>query len=74
MRIAASKSIRPMTAEMMMEERMAFGVYSKRGVMNNNVKSTTMDITMLETAVWDPAMKFTADRENEPERRTQNDN
>lgn len=67
-RIAASKSIKPMTAEIMMEERIAFGVYLKRGVRNSNVKSTTMDITMFETAVWHPDMKFTADRENEPAR------
>lgn len=55
-----------MTAEMMMEERMAFGVYSKRGVRKRRVRSTTMDITMFDTAVWHPAMKFTADLENEP--------
>lgn len=59
-------SIRLITAFMMMAARMAFGVYLKRGVMNSNVSNTTMDITMLETAVWQPAMKFTADRENEP--------
>lgn len=44
-----------MTAEIMMAERIAFGVYSKRGVMNNNVRTTTTDMTMLETAVWQPA-------------------
>jgi hypothetical protein len=55
-----------MTAEMMMEARMAFGVYLKRGVMNCSVKNTTTDITIFETAVWQPAMEFTADREKEP--------
>jgi len=45
-----------MTAEMMMAARMAFGVYLKRGVMNCSVKKTTIDITILETAVWQPAM------------------
>jgi len=59
--------MRLMTAEMMMAERMAFGVYLKSGVMNSRVKNTTTDITMLETAVWQPAMKFTAEREKEPE-------
>lgn len=49
-------SIRLITAFMMMAARMAFGVYLKRGVMNSNVSNTTMDITMLETAVWQPAM------------------
>lgn len=53
----------------MMEARMAFGVYSKRGVRKSSVRSTTMDITMFDTAVWHPAMKFTADREKEPARR-----
>jgi len=50
----------------MMAESTAFGVYLKRGVINCKVKNTTIDITMLETAVWQPDMKFTADRENEP--------
>ena len=60
--------MRLMTADMMMAARMALGVYLKRGVMNCRVKKTTQDITILEAAVWQPAMKFTADRENEPER------
>lgn len=55
-----------MTAEMMIVERMAFGVYLKSGVRNCKVKNTTKDITILDTAVSQPAMKFTADREKEP--------
>lgn len=66
MRIAASISIRPRTADIMMAARIAFGVYLKSGVMNSKVRATTMAITMFETAVSTPAMKFTADRENEP--------
>ena len=56
-----------MTAQMMIEARMAFGVYLKRGVKNCRVKNTTTDMTILETAVSQPAMKFTADREKEPD-------
>lgn len=52
----ASKSIRPSTADMMMAERMAFGVYLKRGVRNSKVRKTTQDIMILETAVWQPDM------------------
>lgn len=55
-KIAASMSIRPSTADIMMAARIAFGVYLKRGVMNSNVRNTTPDITMLEAAVWQPAM------------------
>lgn len=55
-RITASKSIRPMTAVIMMEARMAFGVYLKRGVKNSSVRNTTADIMILVTAVWQPAM------------------
>lgn len=65
-KVAAPMSIRPITAFIIMEARMAFGVYLKRGVMNSKVRNTTQDIIMLETAVSQPAMKFTADRENEP--------
>lgn len=57
-----------MTAEIMMAERIAFGVYLKMGVINSKVRNTTQDMTMLETAVLQPAMKFTAEREKEPAR------
>ena len=55
-----------MTAEMMIVARMAFGVYLKRGVRNCKVKNTTTDMTILDTAVSQPDMKFTAEREKEP--------
>jgi hypothetical protein len=53
---AASKSIRLITADIIMAASIAFGVYLKRGVKNFNVKNTTVAITMFETAVWQPAM------------------
>lgn len=53
---AACNSTRLITADIMIADRIAFGVYLKSGVMKTKVKSTTMDITMLETAVWQPAM------------------
>lgn len=59
-------SIKPITAHMMMEASMAFGVYLNSGVMTSSVKNTTQDITMLDTAVLQPAMKFTAEREKDP--------
>lgn len=68
-KIAALQSTRLMTAQMMIEARIAFGVYLKSGVMNCRVKNTTTDMTILETAVSQPAMKFTADREKEPDNR-----
>lgn len=68
-KITASISIRPITADMIIEEIIAFGVYLNNGVISSNVNNTTKDITMFETAVLQPAMKFTADRENDPEQR-----
>lgn len=62
----ASKSISPRTAFIIIAARTAFGVYSKRGVINSKVRSTTNDIIILETAVWQPVMKFTADLEKDP--------
>ena len=55
-----------MTAEMIIVARMTFGVYLKRGVRNCKVKNTTTDMTILDTAVSQPDMKFTAEREKEP--------
>ncbi|KAG9145412.1 hypothetical protein Leryth_022909 [Lithospermum erythrorhizon] len=66
MRIIASKSISPRTADIMMDAKMAFGVYLNNGVMISKVSSTTIDMTMLETAELHPAMKFTADLEKDP--------
>lgn len=56
MRIMASWSNRPTTADMMMEASIALGVYLKSGVITSRVRSTTQDITMFETAVLHPAM------------------
>lgn len=64
--ITAPMSTRPTTAVMMMEASTAFGVYLNNGVMSTKVRRTTQDITMLETAVLQPAMKFTAEREKDP--------
>jgi len=44
----------------MIEERMAFGVYLKSGVIRSKVRNTTADMTRLETG----------DREKEPEEET----
>lgn len=65
-RIAASMSTRPTTAAMMIEASTAFGVYLNNGVMSTKVRRTIQDITMLEAAVLQPAMKFTAEREMDP--------
>lgn len=55
-KIIASMSIRPSTADMIIEARIAFGVYLNSGVMTKSVSKTTHDMTMLETAVLHPAM------------------
>ena len=68
-RIMAGMSIRLRTADMMIEEIMAFGVYLNNGVITSKVSSTMQDITMLEAAVLQPAMLLTADREKDPARR-----
>lgn len=65
-RITASISTRLTTADMMMAARIAFGMNLNRGVITINVNRTIIDMTMFETAVWQPAMKFTAERENDP--------
>uniref|UniRef100_A0A3Q7JCA4 Uncharacterized protein n=1 Tax=Solanum lycopersicum TaxID=4081 RepID=A0A3Q7JCA4_SOLLC len=44
---------------MMIAARIAFGVNLKRGVMNSKVRNTTTDMTMLENAVWQPAIYIT---------------
>jgi len=50
----------------MIDPRIAFGVYLNNGVITNKVRSTTIDITTLDTGVRHPAMKLTAEREKEP--------
>lgn len=66
MRMAASMSMSPTTADRMMEANIAFGVYLNSGVITSRVSNTTIDITIFETAVLQPAMKFTAEREKDP--------
>lgn len=54
--IIASTSIRPITADIMMDARMAFGVYLNSGVRTSRTINTMKDITMFETALQQPAM------------------
>jgi hypothetical protein len=63
---AARRSIKDRTAEMMIAERMQDGVYLNKGVSTNKTISTTMAIMMFDIAVYTPALKLTADLENEP--------
>lgn len=58
--------MRPSIAEMIMEDRTTRGVKWNNGVSNNNVTITANAMTMFDTAVLHPALKFTADRENGP--------
>ena len=51
---------------MMIAERMQFGVYLNKGVSTNKTTSTTIAIMMFDIAVNTPALKLTADLENEP--------
>ncbi|KAG5581017.1 hypothetical protein H5410_051644 [Solanum commersonii] len=50
-RVIASISINPITADMMMEASIAFGVYLNNGVISSKVSNTTQDMTIFETAV-----------------------
>lgn len=52
-RSVAWKSTRPMTAEMMMEARIALGVCLKTGVMSSKVRNTFADMTMAASHVID---------------------
>lgn len=56
----------PGRAERIIEARIATGVKYKSLVSTCNDMITVIDITMLETKVSQPALKFTAVRENEP--------
>lgn len=69
-RYAPLMSIKLSTAEIMIDARIAFGVYLNKGVISNNVSNTTIDITILDTAVLQPAMKLTADLEKDPAHKT----
>ncbi|GAB1624422.1 hypothetical protein AAOGI_44730 [Agarivorans albus] len=44
-------SIKPMTADMIIADKIAFGVYLKSGVITKSVSKTMVDITIFETAV-----------------------
>lgn len=59
-------SISPGRAERIIEARMAMGVKYKSLVNNTSDTSTVMAITIFDTTVWHPELKFTAVRENEP--------
>ena len=59
-------SMSPGIAERIIEARIAVGVKYKSFVKNCKDINTVMAITMLEMAVSHPALKFTAERENEP--------
>ncbi|KAL4556023.1 hypothetical protein LXL04_038658 [Taraxacum kok-saghyz] len=60
----ASKSMRPTTAFMMMDARIAFGVYLNNGVMTKRVNITIHDMTILDTAVLHPDIYTKRDDEN----------
>lgn len=63
---AAGTSIRPITAVTMIAPKITFGVYWKSGMSKRSVTITVTAIMMLETAVLQPALWFTADLENAP--------
>ena len=56
----------------MIEARIVMGVKYKSLVSNSSDTSTVMAITIFDTTVWQPALKFTAVRENEPAEIDQN--
>ncbi len=66
MRYAALKLINEITAAMMTDARMVLGVYLNSGVRAFKTTITTSAITMFDTVVYAPALKFTADLEKEP--------
>lgn len=59
-------SISPMTAVTMIAPNTRLGVYRNNGIKKRSVTITVTDMIMLETAVFTPALWFTADRENAP--------
>lgn len=60
------RSIRPGRADRMIEARIAIGVQYNSLMKNSNDISTVMAITIFDTVLSHPALKFTAVRENEP--------
>lgn len=59
-------SISPGRADKIIEARIAKGVKYKSLVNNSSDTSTVMAMTIFDTAVWHPALKFTAVLEKEP--------
>ena len=59
-------SISPGRADRIIEARMAIGVKYNSLVNNSSDKNTAMAITMFDTTVSHPALKFTAVLEKEP--------
>lgn len=62
----AGKSIRPITAAMMIAPRTTLGVYTNSGMRNSSVTITVSAMITLDMAVLQPALWFTAERENAP--------
>lgn len=63
---ASAISMSPGRADRIIDARMATGVKYNSLVSSSNEIKTVMDMTILETVVWQPELKFTAVRENEP--------
>lgn len=63
----AGRSIRPITATIIIAPRTTFGVYTNNGMRNNNVIITVSAMITLDMAVLQPALWFTAERENAPD-------
>lgn len=49
-------SIRPTTADTMIAPNTTFGVYWNKGMRKRRVTITVIDITMLDTALFAPAL------------------
>ena len=62
----AGKSIRPITAAIMIVPRTTLGVYTNNGIRNSSVTITVSAMITLDMAVLQPALWFTAERENAP--------
>ena len=63
----AGKSIRPITAAIMIAPRTTLGVYTNNGMRNSSVTITVSAMITLDMAVLQPALWFTAERENAPD-------
>ena len=65
-RTTSSMFTRFITAAIIIAASTAFGVYLNSGAMTSRVSNTTIDMMMFDTAVSQPAIKFTGERENDP--------